>query len=379
MSELSHNELARYGRHLLMPEVGMDGQQKLKQSSALIIGAGGLGSPIGQYLAAAGVGHIGIADFDNIELSNLQRQVLFTTDDIGSPKLDTAIARLKKINPEIQFTPHPGRLTSANALEVLAGYDVIIDGTDNFPTRYLVNDACVLLKKPLVYGSIYRFEGQVSVFDAEKGPCYRCLFPTPPPPDMVPSCAEGGVLGVLPGIIGSLQALEALKLLLGVGEPLIGRLVLFDALRFEFRELKIRKRKDCPICGDEPTIKQLIDYEAFCNVTIEEPMFNKIKTIDVVELNEKLQSDTKPVVIDVRNEHEYVLGNIGAVHVPLSELAEKLNDFDKNAEIVVHCRSGKRSMQAARQLVSAGFKDVTNLTGGLVAWAKEVDSSVKVY
>lgn len=379
MTKLSLSELARYGRHLLMPEVGMEGQQKLKESSALIIGAGGLGSPLGQYLTAAGVGHIGIVDFDNIELSNLQRQVLFTTDDVGAPKLDTAIARLEKINPEIRFTEHPGRLTSDNALELLAGYDVIIDGTDNFPTRYLVNDACVLLKKPLVYGSIYRFDGQVSIFDAENGPCYRCLFPTPPPPDMVPSCAEGGVLGVLPGIIGSLQALEALKLLLGAGDSLTGRLVLFDALRFEFRQLKLRKRTDCPICGDNPTITQLIDYEAFCNVNIEEPMFDKIKSIDVAELNQKLQSDEKPIVIDVRNEHEYVLGNIGAVHVPLSGLAEKLNEFDKNAEIVVHCRSGKRSMQAARQMVSAGFTDVTNLTGGLVAWAREVDSSVKVY
>ncbi|MGH1366638.1 MAG: molybdopterin-synthase adenylyltransferase MoeB [Calditrichia bacterium] len=377
MSKLSHSELARYGRHLLMPEVGMEGQAKLKQSSVLIIGAGGLGSPLGQYLAAAGVGHIGMVDFDDIELSNLQRQVLFTTDDVGKPKVETAIQRLQQINPLIQFTSHPERLTSENALDILKRYDVIVDGTDNFPTRYLVNDACVLLKKPLVYGSIYRFDGQVSVFDAS-GPCYRCLFPTPPPPDMVPSCAEGGVLGVLPGIIGSLQALEALKLLLGTGGSLIGRLILFDALNFEFNELKLRKRNDCPICGDNPTINMLIDYEAFCMTKNEDEMFgSKVKTINVAQLQERMNNGTSPLVLDVRNEHEYTLGNIGAELIPLAVLPEKLNTIDKNAEIVVHCRSGKRSLKAAKILLDAGFKDVTNLTGGLMAWAKEIDPSVK--
>jgi adenylyltransferase/sulfurtransferase len=383
---LSHEEIHRYSRHLIMPEVGMQGQKKLKSAKVLMIGAGGLGSPLGLYLAAAGVGRIGIVDFDVVDSTNLQRQLLHGTKDVGRSKLDSAAERLRDVNPHVEVVPHRLRLTSENALEVLEPYDVVVDGTDNFPTRYLVNDACVLLGKPNVYGSIFRFEGQASVFHAEEGPCYRCLFKEPPPPGLVPSCAEGGVLGVLPGIVGSIQALETIKLILGRGETLIGRLLLFDALGLEWRELKLRKDPECPACGESPTVTELIDYEEFCGVpgfegarSAEE---DAVPALSPLELQNRLEHGDDLVILDVREPHEWEIGNLGskgARLLPLGDIHDRMNELDTAAEIVLMCRSGKRSAKALLQLQSAGFRKLWNLDGGILAWSDDVDPSVPKY
>ncbi len=378
---LSRDELLRYSRHLIIPEVGISGQKKLKAGKVLMIGAGGLGSPLGMYLAAAGVGKIGIVDFDVVDTTNLQRQVMHSTEDVGRPKLDSARETLKGINPNVEIETYETRLTSENALSLFADYDVIVDGTDNFPTRYLVNDACVLLGKPNVYGSILRFDGQISVFDAKRGPCYRCLYPTPPPPGLVPSCAEGGVLGVLPGIVGTLQALEVIKLLLGEGDPLIGRLVLFDALKFKFRELKLRKNPECPICGPNPTIHELIDYEQFCGITPPQPIeqVDDRTEISVEDLKARLDRGDDVFVLDVREPQEYEIVNLGAPLIPLSELPKRYQELDQSKEIVVHCKMGGRSARAAAFLRQHGFKNVKNLVGGIDAWAERIDPTMARY
>jgi len=361
----------------------LSGQKKLKAAKVLMIGAGGLGSPLGLYLAAAGVGKIGIVDFDVVDLTNLQRQVLHSTQDVGRSKLDSARETLNSINPNVEIETYAERLSSENALRLFADYDVIVDGTDNFPTRYLVNDACVLLGKPNVYGSILRFDGQVSVFDAKRGPCYRCLYPAPPPPGLVPSCAEGGVLGVLPGIIGSLQALEVIKLIIGEGDPLVGRLVLFDALKFKFRELKLRKNPECPICGENPTIHELIDYEQFCGVapqkTETEDAIDDATEITVEKLKTRLDRGDDFFLLDVREPHEYEIVNIGAYLIPLSSLPKRIDELDPSKEIVVHCKSGARSARAADFLRKNGFKCVKNLVGGIDAWAEKIDQSLPRY
>lgn len=379
---LSNEEILRYSRHLIIPEVGLPGQKKLKSAKVLMIGAGGLGSPVGMYLAAAGIGTIGIVDFDVVDTTNLQRQIMHSSSDIGRLKLDSAKERLSGINPNIDVKTYNERLTSENALDLFVGYDVIVDGTDNFPTRYLVNDACVLLGKPNVYGSILRFEGQVSVFDAKRGPCYRCLYPAPPPPGLVPSCAEGGVLGVLPGIIGTLQALEIIKLILGEGEPLIGRLILFDALKFKFRELKLRKNPDCPVCGENSTIHALIDYEEFCGIgktrRIEEGTDEKTE-ITVEQLKFRLDKGDRLFLLDVREPQEYALVNLDARLIPLSELPRRYTEIDRTEEIIVHCKSGGRSARAADFLRRHGFSDVKNLVGGLDAWTEKIDPSLPRY
>jgi adenylyltransferase/sulfurtransferase len=379
---LSRDEILRYSRHLIMPEVGMEGQLKLKRAKVLCVGAGGLGSPLALYLAAAGVGRLGIVDFDVVDYTNLQRQVIHGTSDVGRPKLDSARATLKEINPHIEVEAYETRLTSENALGILRDYDVVADGTDNFPTRYLVNDACVLLGKPNVYGSIFRFEGQASVFYAPEGPCYRCLYPEPPPPGLVPSCAEGGVLGVLPGIIGCVQALETLKLILGKGQPLIGRLLLFDALGMKFRELKLRKNPDCPICGAHPRIKELIDYEQFCGIRGEEyePPAAGVPEITARQVK-TLMDEKKPfVLIDVREPHEYQICRIpGSKLIPLGEVPKRMNELNSADAIVVHCRSGMRSAQAVQLLMKAGFRRIHNLQGGILAWSDQVDPSVPKY
>lgn len=379
--ELSKDELLRYSRHLIIPEVGIKGQKKLKAGKVLMIGAGGLGSPLGMYLAAAGVGKIGIVDFDVVDMTNLQRQVMHSTEDVGRLKLDSARETLKGINPNVEIETYKTRLTSENALEIFADYDVIVDGTDNFPTRYLVNDACVLLGKPNVYGSILRFDGQISVFDARNGPCYRCLYPTPPPPGLVPSCAEGGVLGVLPGIVGTLQALEVIKLLLGEGDPLIGRLVLFDALKFKFRELKLRKNLECPICGPDATIHELIDYEQFCGITPPQPVevVDDKTEISVEELKARLDEGDDIFILDVREPQEYEIANLGVTLIPLSELPKRYNEVDPSKEIVVHCKMGGRSARAAKFLREHGFKNVKNLVGGIDAWAERIDPTMPRY
>jgi sulfur-carrier protein adenylyltransferase/sulfurtransferase len=382
----SRDEVARYARHIALPDVGWAGQQKLRAASVAIVGAGGLGSPIGLYLAAAGVGTIGIFDFDVVDTSNLQRQVMYGTSDVGRNKVDAAAARLRDVNPHIRIVEHHGRLDSGTALDVLAPYDIVIDGTDNFPTRYLVNDACVLLGKPYVYGSILRFEGQVSVFDARSGPCYRCLFREPPPPGLVPSCAEGGVLGVLPGIIGSLQALEAVKLIIGRGDTLVGRLVLFDALSFQWRELKLRKNADCAVCGDAPTVTGLIDYDEFCG-TGETTMDNAqqgsaVPQITPAELKQRLDNGDELVLIDVREPFEWDIANLapyGARLIPLDQVLERQGEIDPAAEVVLYCRSGARSAGAARQLSANGYDRVLNLKGGIKAWAEDVDPSLPTY
>jgi len=381
--QLSNEEILRYSRHLIIPEVGLSGQKKLKAARVLMIGAGGLGSPLGLYLAAAGIGKIGIVDFDVVDLTNLQRQVLHSTQDVGRPKLDSARETLNGINPNVELETYEERLSSENALRIFSDYDVIVDGTDNFPTRYLVNDACVLLGKPNVYGSILRFDGQVSVFDAKRGPCYRCLYPAPPPPGLVPSCAEGGVLGVLPGIIGSLQALEVIKLILGEGEPLIGRLVLFDALKFKFRELKLRKNPGCRICGENPTINSLIDYEQFCGIApkpaqTEEVGDNKTE-VTVDELKTKLDRGDDVFILDVREPQEYDIVNIGGYLIPLSTLPKRFSELDPSKEIVVHCKSGGRSARAVEFLRKNGFKNVKNLVGGINAWAERIDPTLPRY
>jgi adenylyltransferase/sulfurtransferase len=364
-----------------MPEVGMEGQLRLKQAKVLCIGAGGLGSPLALYLAAAGVGKLGIVDFDVVDYTNLQRQVIHDTQDVGRPKLASARETIQDINPFVEVVGYETRLTSDNALEIFQDYDIVADGTDNFPTRYLVNDACVLLAKPNVYGSIFRFEGQASVFYAKEGPCYRCLYPEPPPPGLVPSCAEGGVLGVLPGIIGSIQALQTVKLILGQGQPLIGRLLLFDALRMKFRELKLRKNPECPICGTHPTITKLIDYEEFCGIRGEESVPpTKVPEITPPELK-RMMDDTKPfMLIDVREPHEFQICRIpGSKLIPLGEVPRRMNELNSADEIVVHCRSGMRSAQAVELLMKAGFRKIHNLKGGILGWSDQVDPSVPKY
>jgi len=382
---LTPEETLRYSRHLLLPEVGPDGQRRLKGARVLLVGAGGLGSPVSLYLAAAGVGTLGMAEFDRVDVTNLQRQVLHGTSDLGRPKLDSARDRLRDINPHVVVEPIPERLTSANALEIVAAYDLVIDGTDNFPTRYLVNDACVLTGKPNVYGSIFRFEGQASVFWAERGPCYRCLFAEPPPPGMVPSCAEGGVLGVLPGIIGTIQATEALKLLLGAGESLIGRLLMLDALRMRFREMRLRKDPDCPVCGEHPTVRELIDYELFCGYTPEtdkDDAMERIPEMDVKELKARLDRGDPITIVDVREPHEWEIGNLGrygARLIPLGELGDRLDELDPSQEIVLQCRSGARSARALEFLREKGFERLWNLKGGILAWSDEVDPSIPKY
>ena len=381
---LSNQEVARYSRHLIMPEVGMEGQLKLKASSVLCIGAGGLGSPVAMYLAAAGVGRIGIVDFDIVDYSNLQRQVIHGTPDVGRLKLDSASGRLNAINPEIHVETHNEALTSSNALRLLGGYDVIVDGTDNFPTRYLVNDACVLLGKPNVYGSIFRFEGQASVFATKDGPCYRCLYPEPPPPGLVPSCAEGGVLGILPGVVGTIQATEAVKLIIGVGEPLINRFMIYDALRMKFRELKLRKDPECPVCGDTPSVTELIDYELFCGMTVE-PVVTKSSSdsdeeISVEQLKLELDGDDDLFLLDVREPEEFQICRIpGATLIPLSELPSRLVELEGRSEMVVHCKSGVRSAKAVKLLREAGFKKAKNLSGGILRWIDVVDPSLPKY
>jgi len=379
--KLSREEIQRYSRHLIMPEVGMEGQLKLKRARVLTIGTGGLGAPLGLYLTAAGVGHLGLVDFDVVDASNLQRQVTFTTADVGKPKSEAAKARLSALNPAIEIVSYETRLTSENALDLFRDYDIIVDGTDNFPTRFLVNDACVLLGKPNVYGSIFRFEGQATVFGYPGGPCYRCLYPEPPPPGLVPSCAEGGVLGVLPGIVGSIQAMETIKLILGAGEPLVGRLLLFDALAMRFRELKLKKNPDCPMCGKNRTITKLIDYEEFCGIRGEEApaMTDGIQEITATELKARQDRGDKLFILDVREPHEYQICNLNGKLIPLGELPRRVNELDSSVEMVVHCRSGKRSADAIHFLQTAGFKKLWNLKGGVLAWADEVDPRMPKY
>ncbi len=379
--KLSKEEVQRYSRHLIMPEVGMEGQLKLKRARVLTIGTGGLGAPLGLYLAAAGVGHLGLVDFDVVDSSNLQRQVTFTTADVGKPKSEAAKARLSALNPAIEIVSYETRLTSDNALELFRDYDIIVDGTDNFPTRFLVNDASVLLGKPNVYGSIFRFEGQATVFGYPGGPCYRCLYPEPPPPGLVPSCAEGGVLGVLPGIVGSIQAMETIKLILGTGEPLVGRLLLFDALAMRFRELKLKKNPDCPLCGEHRTITKLIDYEEFCGIRGEEApaMTDGIPEITATELKARQDRGEKLFILDVREPHEYQICNLNGKLIPLGELPRRVSELDSSVEMVVHCRSGKRSADAIHFLQTAGFKKLWNLKGGVLAWADEVDPRMPKY
>ena len=377
---LSPQEVARYSRHLIMPQVGMAGQRRLKAASVLLVGAGGLGSPAGLYLAAAGVGRIGLVDADVVDASNLQRQVLYGTRDLGRPKTAAATDRLRDLNPHLEIVAHETVLDSGNALEILSGYDVVVDGSDNFPTRYLVNDACVLLGKPDVYGSIFRFDGQASVFWARKGPCYRCLFPEPPPPGLVPSCAEGGVLGVLPGIVGAIQANEAIKLILMEGEALIGRLLLFDALAMRFQEFNLPKDPDCPVCGERPTLRELIDYEQFCGIPRFVAPLEDAMEITPAALRARLDRGEALRLLDVRDPHELAISRIeGAQLIPLPELATRLAELDPADEIVVFCRTGVRSARAAGILARAGFGRVHNLTGGINRWADEVDGSLPKY
>lgn len=386
---LSAEEVKRYSRHLIMPEVGMQGQKKLKAASVLLIGAGGLGSPLAMYLAAAGIGRIGLVDYDVVDFTNLQRQIIHGTKDVGRPKLDSARERILDINPHVQVDAYYDPLTSANALELLAPYDVIIDGTDNFPTRYLVNDACVFLDKPNVYGSIFRFEGQVSVFYAKEGPCYRCLYPEPPPPGLVPSCAEGGVLGVLPGTIGALQATEAIKLILGIGQPMIGRLLLYDALSFDFTELKLRKNPGCVVCGENPTVTRLIDYEQFCGMPAHDhslyvtgDSYTDVPQITPRELQARLERGERPIILDVRDPHEWDisnLGHLGAILIPKGEIMQRANELSLTDDIVVQCRSGIRSAEVIHMLTPLGFKRLWNLDGGINRWADEVDPTMPQY
>jgi sulfur-carrier protein adenylyltransferase/sulfurtransferase len=377
---LNNDEILRYSRHLIMPEVGMQGQQKLKAARVLCIGAGGLGSPLALYLAAAGVGTLGIVDFDVVDFTNLQRQIIHSTADVGRKKLDSAAEKLQAINPFVNVKKIETRLSSENALELFREFDIVADGTDNFPTRYLVNDACVLTGKPNVYGSIFRFEGQASVFATEEGPCYRCLYPEPPPPGLVPSCAEGGVLGILPGLVGVMQATEVIKLILGAGEPLIGRLLLIDALAMKFRELKLRKNPDCPACGTHRTITKLIDYNEFCGIRGEEkPVETGIPEMQVEELKRRLDAGENLFVLDVREPHEYQICNIGGHLIPLGDLPKRVNELDSSREIVAHCRSGVRSAKAVGFLQQAGFKKVHNLAGGILAWADRVDPKMPKY
>ena len=379
--ELSSNELRRYSRHLILPEIGLEGQKKIRATSVLCIGAGGLGSPIAMYLSAAGIGKLGIVDFDAVEFSNLQRQILHSTADVGRPKTQSARETIQGLNPEVEVVLHNVRLTSANALEILRPYDIVVDGTDNFPTRYLTNDACVLLKKPNIYGSIFRFEGQASVFAPHLGgPCYRCLYPEPPPPGLVPSCAEGGVLGVLPGIIGLIQATEILKLAAGIGTTLLNRLLLFNALDMRFRELKLRRDPQCPICGENPSITQLIDYEQFCGYSPKDKEMNPDE-VTVQELKRALDDPKLGIkVIDVREPDEYRIAHIEGVSLlPLSQLAQRFQELDPEQEYYIHCKVGGRSMRALQFLRQQGFKRLKNVAGGIDAWSEQIDPSVPKY
>ncbi|MFZ0480402.1 MAG: molybdopterin-synthase adenylyltransferase MoeB [Terriglobales bacterium] len=377
---LSNDEILRYSRHLIMPEVGMTGQQKLKAAKVLCIGAGGLGSPLALYLTAAGVGTLGIVDFDVVDYTNLQRQIIHTTNDVGRKKLDSAAEKLKAINPFLNLRTFETRLTSANALDLFREFDIVADGTDNFPTRYLVNDACVLTGKPNVYGSIFRFEGQASVFATEDGPCYRCLYPEPPPPGLVPSCAEGGVLGILPGLVGVIQATETIKLILGQGESLAGRLLLVDSLAMKFRELKLRKNPDCPVCGKNPTVTKLIDYEEFCGIRgQEEPAGNDVPSISVEDLKKKLDAKADIFILDVREPHEYQICNLSGYLIPVGDLPKRVSELDSSREIIAHCKMGGRSAKAVNFLRRSGFKKVYNLTGGITAWAEKIDPKMPKY
>ena len=389
---LSQQEVRRYSRHLIMPEVGVEGQKRLKAASVLIIGVGGLGSPLAMYLAAAGIGRIGLVDYDTVDYTNLQRQLLYTTADVGRGKLEVAAERIAALNPHVQVDCYNEPLTSANALRLFEPYDIIIDGTDNFPTRYLVNDACVMLGKPNVYGSIFRFDGQVTVFWAEGGPCYRCLYPEPPPPGVVPSCAEGGVLGVLPGLVGTMQALEAVKLITGVGEPMTGRLLLIDAAYMEFTELTLRKNKQCSVCGENPTVTELIDYEQFCGMPAHDhSAYNNgvveesdilVRQLSPLQLKERLDAGDDITIIDVREPHEWEISNLeplGARLIPKGTVLDHVDELDKEAEIVVQCRTGGRSAAVIQQLEPLGFKKLWNLDGGINRWAREVDPSLPTY
>ena len=392
--ELSHEEVRRYSRHLIMPEVGMEGQKRLKAASILLIGAGGLGSPLAMYLAAAGIGRIGLVDYDVVDYTNLQRQIIHGTKDVGRPKLESAKARIQDINPHIQVDTYAVPLTSDNALQLFAPYDIIIDGTDNFPTRYLTNDACVLLGKPNVYGSIFRFEGQSSVFYAAEGPCYRCLFPEPPPPGLVPSCAEGGVLGVLPGTIGAIQATEAIKLVLGVGESLIGRLLLYDATTMSFDEVRLRKNPNCPVCSENPTLTELIDYEQFCGMPAHDRSeysavsangageATAVPQITPLALKTRLDAGDDLAILDVREPHEWDIANLshlGAFLIPKGQVINRMSELDTAQETVVHCRSGARSADVIRELQQHGFKKLVNLDGGINRWATEVETELPTY
>lgn len=376
---LSHDEIRRYSRHLLLPEVALSGQKKLKAASVLVVGTGGLGSPVALYLAAAGIGRLGLVDFDVVDESNLQRQIIHGTGDVGRPKLHSARDRIREINPNVEVVLYEQALDSSNAMDIIRDYDVVIDGTDNFPTRYLTNDACVLLDKPNVYGSIFRFEGQASVFYARQGPCYRCLFPEPPPPGLVPSCAEGGVLGVLPGVIGTIQATEAIKLILGQGEPLIGRLLLYDALEMSFDEVRLRKNPDCPVCGENPTVTELIDYVQFCGLDPAEAL-EPTWEITPRQLKEKMDAGNGLVLLDVREPQEWEIAHLeGARLIPQNDLPERLHELDSADEIVVYCHSGVRSARAVNLLRDAGFRRIKNLRGGISAWANTVDPNMPQY
>jgi molybdopterin/thiamine biosynthesis adenylyltransferase/rhodanese-related sulfurtransferase len=378
---LTQEEILRYSRHLIMPEVGMEGQLKLKNAKVLLVGAGGLGAPLGLYLTAAGIGKIGMVDYDVVDHTNLHRQVIHGTKDVGRKKLDSAMDSMHDVNPNVEVVPYDVALTSENALDIIRDYDIVIDGTDNFPTRYLVNDACVLLKKPNVYGSIFRFEGQATIFGAEGGPCYRCSYPEPPPPGLVPSCAEGGVLGILPGIIGLIQATEAVKLILGIGEPLIGRLLRYDALEMRFREYKVRRNVECPVCGDNPTVTKLIDYQQFCGMPAHDaPAAAPIGEIDAKSLKAKFDRKDKFVLLDVREPHEFQIARIdGSTLIPLGELPKRVHELSADDEIIAHCKSGMRSAKAVDFLKQAGFKNVLNMKGGILAWSDQVDPRVPKY
>jgi len=378
--KLTNEEVLRYSRHLIMPEVGRAGQERLKAARVLCVGTGGLGSPVALYLAAAGVGTLGVVDFDVVDSTNLQRQIIHTTADVGRPKVQSATEKIAAINPFVKVERYDTKLTSANALEIVREFDIVADGTDNFPTRYLVNDACVLTGKLNVYASIFRFEGQASVFAAENGPCYRCLYPEPPPPGMVPSCAEGGVLGILPGLLGVMQATEVIKLILGSGEPLIGRLLLVDALSMRFRELAIKKDPECPVCGVNATVKALIDYDQFCGVGRENAVETaKVPEIEPEELKRRLDSGEDILVLDVREPHEYEICNLGARLIPLGQLAERVGELDPTLEIVAHCKGGVRSAKAVELLRNLGFHRVSSLAGGILRWSEKVDSSIPKY
>jgi sulfur-carrier protein adenylyltransferase/sulfurtransferase len=383
LPELTTDDLSRYSRHLILPEVGMEGQRRLKAARVLCVGTGGLGSPLALYLTAAGIGTLGLVDFDVVDSSNLQRQIIHSTKDIGRKKIDSAEEKLSALNPAIRIVKHETMLSSANALDILKDYDIVADGTDNFPTRYLVNDACVLLGKPNVYGSIFRFEGQASVFATEAGPCYRCLYPEPPPPGLVPSCAEGGVLGILPGLVGVIQATEVIKLILGKGDSLVGRLLLVDALNMRFRELKLRKNPECPVCGSNPTVTALIDYEHFCGIVPETPQEKNVKNgipqLTVKELKARRDRGEDIYLLDVREPYEVQIAQIGGTVIPQNDVPNRLAEIPRDREIVVHCRSGARSQRIAEFLKQSGHTQVVNLAGGILAWSDEIDPKVQKY